>query len=61
MEILGLGAGPAVGAALEFLMDIRLEEGIIGEEAAIARLHAWWAENKESAGALRRTRRSPAP
>ena len=60
MEILGLGAGPAVGAALEFLMDIRLEEGIIGEEAAIARLHAWWAENKESAGALRRTRRSPA-
>ena len=60
MEILGLGAGPAVGAALEFLMDIRLEEGIIGEEAAIARLHAWWAENKDSAGALRRTRRSPA-
>ena len=60
MEILGVGAGPAVGAALEFLMDIRLEEGIIGEEAATARLRAWWDENKESAGALKRTRRNPA-
>ena len=60
MEILGVGAGPAVGAALEFLMDIRLEEGLIGEEAAVQRLHDWWAENKDAASALRRTRRNPA-
>ncbi|MEY4372758.1 MAG: hypothetical protein RL219_1527 [Actinomycetota bacterium] len=57
MEMLGLHAGPAVGAALEFLMDIRLEEGLIGEEAAEARLRQWWELNKESASALRRTRR----
>ena len=57
MELLGVPAGPVVGAALEFLMDIRLEEGLIGEEAAIARLRAWWDENKDSAGKLKRTRR----
>ena len=57
MELLGVPAGPAVGAALEFLMDIRLEEGLIGDEAAVARLHAWWDENKDSVGTLKRTRR----
>ena len=57
MELLGLPAGPAVGAALEFLMDIRLEEGLIGQEEAVARLEAWWSENKDSASALKRTRR----
>ena len=57
MELLGLPAGPAVGAALEFLMDIRLEEGLIGEEEAVARLEAWWSENKDSVSALKRTRR----
>ena len=57
MEMLGLPAGPAVGAALEFLMDIRLEEGLLGEEEAARRLMAWWEENKDSVGNLRRTRR----
>ena len=57
MELLGVPAGPAVGAALEFLMDIRLEEGLIGDDAAVARLHAWWDENKDSVGTLKRTRR----
>ena len=57
MELLGVPAGPVVGAALEFLMDIRLEEGLIGEETAVARLRAWWDENKDSAGKLKRTRR----
>ena len=57
MELLGVPAGPVVGAALEFLMDIRLEEGLIGEEEATTRLRAWWEENKDSAGKLRRTRR----
>jgi len=60
MEILGVGAGPAVGAALEFLMDIRLEEGLIGEEAVVRRLQGWWDQNKDTASALRRTRRNPA-
>ncbi|MFM1791497.1 MAG: hypothetical protein RLZZ526_1824 [Actinomycetota bacterium] len=57
MEMLDVPAGPVVGAALEYLMDIRLEEGLIGEEAAVARLRAWWDENKDSAGKLKRTRR----
>ena len=57
MELLGLSAGPAVGAALEFLMDIRLEEGLLGEEEATRRLMAWWETNKDTASALRRTRR----
>ena len=57
MEMLGVGAGPAIGAALEFLMDIRLEEGLIGEEAAEQRLRAWWEENKDVVSTLKRTRR----
>ncbi len=57
MELLGVPAGPIVGAALEFLMDIRLEEGILGEDAVIARLREWWAQNESRAGSLRPTRR----
>ena len=57
MELLGVSAGPAVGAALEFLMDIRLEEGLIGEENAVARLMAWWEDNKDAAASLKRSRR----
>ncbi|MEN9792998.1 MAG: hypothetical protein RL330_1076 [Actinomycetota bacterium] len=57
MELLGVPAGPAVGAALEFLMDLRLEEGLLGQDAAEARLVAWWEENRDAASQLRRTRR----
>ena len=57
MELLGVPAGPIVGAALEYLMDIRLEEGIIGEDAAIERLRSWWSENESRASQLRPTRR----
>lgn len=57
MELLGVGAGPAVGAALEYLMDVRLEEGLLGEDEAVARLMAWWDEHKDEAGKLKRTRR----
>ena len=57
MEILGVTAGPAVGAALEFLMDIRLEEGILGEDVVIARLREWWHVNATQVSQLKRTRR----
>lgn len=57
MELLGVPAGPIVGAALEYLMDIRLEEGLIGEDATIERLRTWWAENESRASSLRPTRR----
>ena len=58
MELLGVPASPAIGAALEFLMDLRLEEGLLGQDAAEARLLAWWEENRDAASQLRRTRRS---
>jgi poly(A) polymerase len=57
MQLLDLPAGPAVGAALEFLMDIRLEEGVLGEDVIIQRLHEWWAANSETVSKLKRTRR----
>ena len=57
MDMLGVPAGPIVGAALEFLMDIRLEEGLLGDEAIRARLTQWWDENKDSAEMLKRSRR----
>lgn len=44
MDHLGLAPGRDVGEALKFLLEIRLDEGPIGEEEAKARLDAWWAE-----------------
>ncbi len=43
MTILGIGPGRAVGQALTFLMELRLDEGPLGEEEATARLKEWWA------------------
>ena len=43
MKILGLRPGPEVGEALRFLLDLRLEEGPLGEEEATRRLQDWWA------------------
>ncbi|CAN5752402.1 CCA tRNA nucleotidyltransferase [soil metagenome] len=42
MAQLGLAPGPAVGQALDFLLELRLEEGPLGEEEARCRLDAWW-------------------
>ncbi|MDO5496207.1 MAG: CCA tRNA nucleotidyltransferase [bacterium] len=46
MRLLGLKEGPAVGKAYRFLMDLRMEEGPLGEEEATRRLLAWWAEQE---------------
>lgn len=43
MELLDLKPSREVGEAYRYLMDVRLDEGIIGEEAAEARLREWWA------------------
>jgi poly(A) polymerase len=43
MEHLGLTPGPLVGEALEFLLELRLEEGPVGEEEAYRRLDEWWS------------------
>jgi poly(A) polymerase len=42
MALLDLQPSRAVGEALEFLLEIRLEEGLIGDDAAKERLLAWW-------------------
>ena len=43
MRILGLQPGPLVGRAYRYLLEVRLDEGPIGEEAAEARLREWFA------------------
>jgi len=50
MQLLAIGPGRDVGQALTFLMDLRLDEGPLGEEAAAARLRAWWAERQAGVG-----------
>jgi poly(A) polymerase len=44
MALLQIPPGRDVGRALEFLMDIRLDEGDVGEDEAATRLRAWWAD-----------------
>lgn len=43
-EILGIRPGPAVGEAYRFLLDVRLDEGVLEEDEAERRLRAWWAD-----------------
>lgn len=42
-ELLGIGPGREVGEAYRFLLDLRLDEGILGVDEAERRLLAWWA------------------
>jgi poly(A) polymerase len=44
MELLGVSPGPVVGQALAFLMELRLDEGPLGEDEAAAQLRQWWSE-----------------
>ncbi|GAA3999185.1 CCA tRNA nucleotidyltransferase [Streptomyces marokkonensis] len=46
MEILGVRPGPAVGQAYKYLMELRLENGPMGHDAAVAALKEWWAEQE---------------
>ena len=41
MAYLGVPGGPVVGEAMDFLLDIRLDEGVLGEEEAYRRLDDW--------------------
>jgi poly(A) polymerase len=47
MGQLGIGPGRDVGRALSYLLELRLEEGPLGEDEARRRLDEWW---KEQAG-----------
>jgi len=42
-EILGIGPSREVGEAYRFLLDLRLDEGVVGEDEAERRLRDWWA------------------
>jgi poly(A) polymerase len=46
MARLELRPGREVGRALSFLMELRLEEGLLGEEEAARRLDAWWTSEQ---------------
>ena len=41
--LLGIPPGRDVGAAYKFLLEVRLDEGVISDEEAEARLRQWWA------------------
>ena len=43
MQLLNLKPSREVGQAMDFLMELRLEQGPIGEEAATKALLEWWA------------------
>lgn len=43
MAHLGIEPGPLVGRALAYLMEIRLDEGLLGKEEITRRLDGWWA------------------
>jgi poly(A) polymerase len=59
MQLLGIPPGRLVGEALAFLLDVRLDEGLIGDDAAAARLRAWYAERMDRADAGRSHARPP--
>ncbi|GAA2966220.1 MULTISPECIES: CCA tRNA nucleotidyltransferase [unclassified Streptomyces] len=42
MKILGVGPGPVIGKAYAFLLELRLENGPMERDAAIAALKEWW-------------------
>lgn len=46
MEILGIKPSPTVGKAYDFLLELRLEDGPLGEEKAKKALLTWWREQK---------------
>ncbi|MEU6785699.1 CCA tRNA nucleotidyltransferase [Nonomuraea angiospora] len=44
-RVLGVGPGPVVGRAYKFLLEIRLDKGVIGKEAATEALLEWARSN----------------
>lgn len=48
MSLLGLRPGKEVGQALRFLLELRLDEGPLGEQEATRRLFEWWSARQSS-------------
>ncbi|MFC9561506.1 CCA tRNA nucleotidyltransferase [Agromyces sp. NPDC056965] len=51
MRLLDIPPGPIVGEAYRYLLEVRLDEGPIGPDAATERLLAWWASREATAEA----------
>ena len=45
MKVLNIKPGPEVGRAYQFLLDLRLDKGILGIDKATEELKTWWAKN----------------
>ncbi|WP_166347884.1 CCA tRNA nucleotidyltransferase [Phytoactinopolyspora limicola] len=48
MQILGLGPGPVVGRAYRYLLELRMDRGPLGPDAAAAELLEWWKSQPEN-------------
>jgi poly(A) polymerase len=48
MAVLGIPPGPLVGRAYRHLLDLRMERGPVGHDAAVADLRRWYAEQPEA-------------
>ncbi len=44
MDVLGIGPGREVGDAYRFLLELRMDQGPLGEAAAADALKTWWAD-----------------
>ena len=42
MEELGIGPGPDVGLAADWLVQLQIQEGLLSEEEVKQKLHGWW-------------------
>ncbi|HEY5109814.1 MAG TPA: CCA tRNA nucleotidyltransferase [Acidimicrobiales bacterium] len=49
MTHLGIPPGREVGQALAFLLELRMDEGPLGEEEAFRRLDVWWSDRSRTA------------
>jgi poly(A) polymerase len=47
MEVLAIGPGPDVGKAMAFLLELRLDEGLIGADRVEQLLTEWWRDHKK--------------
>ena len=47
-EVLGIAPGPVLGRAYKHLLSVRMDQGLIGREAAAEALRDWWAQQPES-------------
>ena len=58
IEHLGMDPGRVVGEAMKFLMEIRLEEGLIGDAEVRKRLDAWYRRAGVTDGSAERAPRA---